>query len=131
MLPVTLLTGVDEAFRGAVAANLLAAAGPAGVLVEYDVSGLTDGSVVRVARTAGGVIDREVIRMGHPCVSCAMRGSLVQLLLSIAAVERYDVAIVTTCRPPGTPRRSPRRSPGTAAESSGWTRSSPRSTRAV
>ena len=93
MLPVTLLTGVDEEFRGAVAANLLAA-GPAGVLVEYDVSGLTDGSVVRVARTARGVIDREVIRMSHPCVSCAMRGSLVQLLLSIGAVEQYDVAIV-------------------------------------
>ncbi|HET6988209.1 MAG TPA: GTP-binding protein, partial [Kribbella sp.] len=31
----------------------------------------------------------------HPCVSCAIRGSLVQLLLSIAAVERYDVAIVS------------------------------------
>ncbi|MGW6280971.1 GTP-binding protein [Kribbella sp. NPDC055071] len=94
MLPVTLLTGLDEAFRAAVAGNLLAA-GPAGVLIEYDVGGLTDGSVVRIARTAGGVIDREVIRMDHPCVSCAMRGSLVQLLLSIAAVERYEVAIVS------------------------------------
>jgi len=92
MLPVTLLTGIDEEFRSAVAGNLLAAG--AGVLVEYDVSGLADGSVVRIARTAGGVIDREVIRMSHPCVSCAMRGSLVQLLVSIAAVERYDVAIV-------------------------------------
>lgn len=92
MLPLTLLTGLDEGFRDAVAANLLAAG--QGVLIEYDVSGLTDGSVVRVARTAGGVIDREVIRMEHPCVSCAMRGSLVQLLLSIAAVDRYDVAIV-------------------------------------
>ena len=95
MLAVTLLTGVDEGFRAAIAGNLLAAAGPAGVLVEYDVSGLADGSVVRIARTATGVIDREVIRMEHPCVSCAMRGSLVQLLLSIAAVERYDVAIVS------------------------------------
>jgi G3E family GTPase len=95
MLPVTLLTGVDEGFRGAVAGNTLAAAGSAGVLVEYDVSGLADGSVVRIARTAAGVIDREVIRMDHPCVSCAMRGSLVQLLLSIAAVEQYDVAIVS------------------------------------
>ncbi|MFG1816372.1 CobW family GTP-binding protein [Kribbella sp. NPDC049174] len=95
MLPVTVLTGVDEPFRAAVGGNLLAAAGPSGVLVEYDVSGLTGGSVVRIARTAGGVIDREVIRMGHPCVSCAMRGSLVALLVSIAAVERYDVAIVS------------------------------------
>lgn len=95
MLPVTLLTGVDEPFRAAVAGNLLAAAGPTGVLVEYDVSGLTGGSVVRIARTAAGVIDREVIRMGHPCVSCAMRGSLVALLVSIAAVERYDAAIVS------------------------------------
>jgi G3E family GTPase len=94
MLPVTLLTGVDEGFRGAVAGNTLAAAGPAGVLVEYDVSGLAEGSVLRIARTAAGVIDREVIRMAHPCVSCAMRGSLVELLLSIAAVEQYDVAIV-------------------------------------
>ncbi|MFF0339501.1 GTP-binding protein [Kribbella sp. NPDC004875] len=94
MLPVTLLTGLDEGFLGAVAANLLAAAGPTGVLVEYDVSALSDGSVVRIARTATGVIDREVITMGHPCVSCAMRGSLVQLLASIAAVERYDAAIV-------------------------------------
>ncbi len=33
--------------------------------------------------------------MGHPCVSCAMRGSLVELLDSIAAVDRYDVAIVS------------------------------------
>jgi G3E family GTPase len=95
MLPVTLLTGVDEPFRAAVAGNLLAEAGPAGVLVEYDVSGLAAGSVVRIARTAGGVIDREVIRMSHPCVSCAMRDSLVPLLVSIAAVERYGVAIVS------------------------------------
>jgi len=94
MLPVTLLTGLDEAFRGDVAGNLLAAAGPAGVMVEYDVSGLTTGSVVRIARTAAGVIDREVITMAHPCVSCAMRDSLVELLTSIAAVERYDVAVV-------------------------------------
>lgn len=94
MLPVTLLTGLDEGFRGAVAGNLLASAGPAGVLVEYDVSTLSAGSVVRTARTAAGVIDHEVITMEHPCVSCALRGSLVQLLASIAAVERYDVALV-------------------------------------
>ncbi|MEU4190316.1 GTP-binding protein [Kribbella sp. NPDC026611] len=94
MLPVTLLTGLDEEFRGAVAGDLLAAAGAAGVLVEYDVSGLASGSVVRVARTAAGVIDREVIEMAHPCVSCALRGSLLELLRSVAAVERYGVAIV-------------------------------------
>lgn len=95
MIPVTLLTGIDEPFRAAVAGHLLAAAGQAGVLVEYDVSGLAGGSVVRIARTAAGVIDREVIRMDHPCVSCAMRDSLVPLLVSIAAVDRYDVAIVS------------------------------------
>ncbi|MFB6723754.1 CobW family GTP-binding protein [Kribbella sp. NPDC056345] len=95
MLPVTLLTGVDEGFRGAVGANLLAAAGSTGVLIEYDVSDLPSGAVVRIARTAAGVIDQETIRMGHPCVSCAMRGSLVQLLNSIAAVDRYGVAIVS------------------------------------
>jgi len=94
MLPVTLVTGLDDGFRSAVAWNLLAAAGPTGVLVEYDVSSLSSGDVVRTARTAAGVIDREVITMEHPCVSCAMRGSLVQLLASIAAVERYGVAIV-------------------------------------
>ena len=94
MLPVTLVTGLDDGFRGAVAGHLLAAAGRAGVLVEYDVSSLSSGDVVRTARTAAGVIDREVITMEHPCVSCAMRGSLVQLLASIAAVERYGVAIV-------------------------------------
>ncbi|WP_427887662.1 GTP-binding protein [Kribbella sp. GL6] len=92
MLPVTLLTGLGDGFRGAVAGNLLAEAGPAGVLVEYDVRDLT--AVVRTARTAAGVIDREVITMAHPCVSCALRGSLVELLASIAAVERYAVAIV-------------------------------------
>ncbi|TDD57952.1 cobalamin biosynthesis protein CobW [Kribbella antibiotica] len=95
MLPVTLLTGVDEEFRGAVGSNLLAAAGSNGVLVEYDVSSLSAGYVVRIARTATGVIDRETIRMGHPCVSCAMRKTLVELLNSIAAVDRYDVAIVS------------------------------------
>ncbi|MFG1907447.1 CobW family GTP-binding protein [Kribbella sp. NPDC048928] len=94
MLPVTLLTGLDEGFRGSVAGNLLASAGRSGVLVEYDVSTLSAGSVVRTARTATGVIDREEITMEHPCVSCALRNSLVQLLASIAAVERYDVAIV-------------------------------------
>ncbi len=128
MLPVTLLTGVDEEFRAAVAANTLAAAGPAGVLVEYDVSGLAEGSVVRIARTAGGVIDREVIRMSHPCVSCAMRDSLVQLLLGIAAVERYGVAIVSMPAP-GTPRRWPRRSRATAETNCASMRSSRRSTR--
>jgi len=95
MLPVTLLTGVEEEFRGAVGANLLAAAGLTGVLIEYDVSDLASGAVVRTARTAAGVIDQETIRMGHPCVSCAMRGSLVELLNSIAAVDRYGVAIVS------------------------------------
>src|SRR4051812_26779970 len=93
-LPITLLTGIDEAIHGSVAADLLSVAGQA-VLVEYDVSGLAGGSVLRIARTAGGVIDREVIRMAHPCVSCAMRGSLVPLLMSIAATEKYAAAIVS------------------------------------
>ncbi|GAA1148143.1 GTP-binding protein [Kribbella jejuensis] len=92
MLPVTLVTGLGAAVRGAVAGNLLAEAGASGVLVEYDVRDLS--AVVRTARTATGVIDREVITLAHPCVSCAMRGSLTQLLASIAAVERYDMAIV-------------------------------------
>jgi G3E family GTPase len=108
MLPVTLLTGVDETTRGSVATTLLTTAdqpsGPAqgrpatagsAVLIEYDVSGLAGGFVVRIARTQAGVIDREVIRMGHPCVSCAMRGSLVPLLMSIAATERYSLVIVS------------------------------------
>lgn len=94
MLPMTLLTGVDEPIRAAVAAELLAA-GRSTVLVEYDLTGLAGGSVVRIARTLSGVIDREVIRMGHPCVSCAMRGSLVPLLVSIAATEKYGAAIVS------------------------------------
>jgi G3E family GTPase len=93
-LPITLLTGIDEPTRGSVAADLLSVAGRA-VLVEYDVSGLAGGSVLRIARTAGGVIDREVIRMGHPCVSCAMRDSLVPLLVSVAATEKYSAAIVS------------------------------------
>lgn len=92
MLPVTLVAGVGETTRGAVAGSLL---GPGTVLVEYDVSGLAGGTVIRIARTSSAVIDREVIRMGHPCVSCAMRGSLVPLLVSIAAVERYRTAIVS------------------------------------
>ncbi|WP_020389064.1 CobW family GTP-binding protein [Kribbella catacumbae] len=93
-LPITLLTGVDESSRASVAAELLAAHGRA-VLVEYDVGALAGGSVLRIARTAGGVIDHEVIRMGHPCVSCAMRGTLVPLLVSIAATEKYNAAIVS------------------------------------
>lgn len=93
-LPITLVTGVDETVRGSVATTLLAAAGSA-VLVRYDVSGLAGGSVLRIAETWSGVIDREVIRMGHPCVSCAMRGSLVPLLVSIAATEKYEAAIVS------------------------------------
>jgi G3E family GTPase len=92
MLPVTLVAGVGETTRGAVAGTLL---GPGAILVEYDVSGLAGGTVIRIARTSSAVIDREVIRMGHPCVSCAMRGSLVPLLVSIAAVERYRSAIVS------------------------------------
>lgn len=95
-LPITLLTGIDEPTRGSVATTLLAAAQPGtAVLVEYDVSDLAGGSVLRIARTTSGVIDREVIRMGHPCVSCAMRGSLVPLLASIAATEKYSAAIVS------------------------------------
>ncbi|MFF0265707.1 GTP-binding protein [Kribbella sp. NPDC004536] len=92
MLPVTLVTGLDDGYRGAVAGNLMAEAGATGVLVEYDVRDLS--AVVRTARTATGVIDREVITLAHPCVSCALRGSLVELLASIAAVERYGIAIV-------------------------------------
>jgi G3E family GTPase len=91
MLPVTLVSGVDTATRDTAATDLLL---PATVLVEYDISGLAGGSVVRIARTTAGVIDREVIRMSHPCVSCAMRGTLVELLRSIAAVGRYDAAVV-------------------------------------
>ncbi|MEV8377871.1 GTP-binding protein [Kribbella sp. NPDC056861] len=92
MLPVTLLTGVDERIRAAVADELLTGDT---VLVEYDLTGLVGGSVVRIARTAAGVIDEELIRMGHPCVSCALRGSLVPLLVSIAATEKYGAAIVS------------------------------------
>ncbi|GAA1542050.1 CobW family GTP-binding protein [Kribbella lupini] len=91
MLPVTLVSGVDTTTRDGAATDLLL---PGTVLVEYDVRGLAGGSVVRIARTTEGVIDREVIRMNHPCVSCAMRGTLVELLRSIAAVHRYDAAVV-------------------------------------
>lgn len=93
-LPITLLTGVDETLRSTVGSTLLAASGAA-VLVRYDVRDLPGGSVVRIAETRSGVIDREVIRMGHPCVSCAMRGSLTDLLKSIAATDKYDAAIVS------------------------------------
>src|SRR4051812_30098509 len=92
-LPITLLTGIDESRRGSVAGDLLSVAGHS-VLVEYDVSGLASGSVLRIARTAASVIDREVIRMDHPCVSCALRDSLVPLLVGIAATEKYRAAIV-------------------------------------
>ncbi len=91
MLPVTLVSGVDTTTRDGAATDLLL---PGTVLVEYDVRGLTGGSVVRIARTTDGVIDREVIRMNHPCVSCAMRGTLVELLRSVAGVGRYDAAVV-------------------------------------
>jgi G3E family GTPase len=93
-LPVTLVAGLDETIRGSVAVTLLHAAGST-VLIQYDVSGLAGGSVVRTARTRSGEIDRETIRMDHPCVSCAMRDSLVPLLVSIAATERYAQAIVS------------------------------------
>lgn len=93
-LPVTLVAGLDETSRGSVAAALLHAAGSA-VLIQYDLSGLADGFVVRTARTRSGEIDRETIRMDHPCVSCAMRDSLVPLLVSIATTERYGPAIVS------------------------------------
>ncbi|MDX6235441.1 MAG: hypothetical protein QOG10_256 [Kribbellaceae bacterium] len=93
-LPVTLVAGLDETTRGSVAATLLHAV-PAAVLIQYDVSGLADGSVVRTARTWSGEIDRETIAMSHPCVSCAMRDSLVPLLVSIAATEQYGAAIVS------------------------------------
>ena len=95
-LPITLLTGVDAPSRGTVATTLLDTARLAtAVLVEYDVSGLAGGSVLRIARTTSGVIDREVIRMDHPCVSCAMRSSLVPLLVSIAATGKYAWVIVS------------------------------------
>lgn len=93
-LPVTLVAGLDETSRDSVAATLLHAA-PAAVLVQYDVSALPSGSVVRTARTRAGEIDRETIRMDHPCVSCALRDSLVPLLVSIAATDRYGAAIVS------------------------------------
>ncbi|GAB2557446.1 CobW family GTP-binding protein [Kribbella endophytica] len=91
MLPVTLVSGVDTTTRDSAATDLLL---PGTVLVEYDVRELAGGSVVRIARTTDGVIDREVIRMNHPCVSCAMRGTLVELLRSIAGVGRYDAVVV-------------------------------------
>lgn len=93
-LPVTLVAGLDETIRGSVAVTLLHAAGST-VLIQYDVSGLAGGSVVRTARTRSGEIDRETIWMDHPCASCAMRDSLVPLLVSIAATERYGQAIVS------------------------------------
>jgi G3E family GTPase len=92
-LPVTLVSGLDETASGSVAATLLQVA-PSAVLVQYDVSGLPGGSVVRVARTRSGEIDRETIEPAHPCVSCALRDSLVPLLISIAATERYGAVIV-------------------------------------
>jgi G3E family GTPase len=93
-LPVTLVAGLDETTRGSVAATLLQAA-PSAVLIQYDLSGLAAGSVIRTARARSGEIDRETILMAHPCASCAMRDSLVPLLLSIAATGRYGAAVVS------------------------------------
>lgn len=95
LLPVTLLAGLAEDTRATVAHNLLRAAPAGTVLIEYDVTGMSDGTVIRIARTSAGVIDRELIEMAHPCVSCALRGSLLPVLTSIASTEKYVAALVS------------------------------------
>ncbi|MFC0624703.1 CobW family GTP-binding protein [Kribbella deserti] len=95
LLPVTLLAGLAEETRATVAHNLLRSAAAGTVLIEYDVTAMSGGTVIRIARTTSGVIDREVIEMGHPCVSCAMRASLVPVLVSIAATDKYGAVLVS------------------------------------
>jgi G3E family GTPase len=94
-LPVMLVAGLADPARDTATHRLLHAAPTGTVLVEYDVTSMAGGTVVRTARTVDGLIDRETVRMAHPCVACAMRDSLVPLLRSIAATELYAGALVS------------------------------------
>jgi G3E family GTPase len=92
---LTLLTGfAPEATRAA--ADLLARADPALLVVGYDLTGLVaDGTVRRTVRDGRGTIEDERTVLEHGCLSCTVREDLLPALVRLARSRPgSDIALV-------------------------------------
>ncbi|GAA1675123.1 GTP-binding protein [Glycomyces endophyticus] len=108
---LTLLTGfAPEATRAA--ADLLARADPALLVVEYDLAGLAaDGTVRRTVRDGRGPVEDERTALEHGCLSCTVREDLLPALVRLARTRPGDdIALVLP----------PNMEPGTVAAACAW-----------
>jgi G3E family GTPase len=65
---------------------------PRAVVVRHALD-VAAGTLVRIVSDVTGVLEREVIEVGHLCLSCALREDIVPTLERLAALERWDSII--------------------------------------
>ncbi|WP_422742037.1 CobW family GTP-binding protein [Micromonospora sp. WMMD754] len=77
------------------AARALLAADPSLLLVRHDLADLRSGTVHRVVRDVGGVLEDERIALAHGCVSCTLREDVLPTLARLArAHPRRDLLLM-------------------------------------
>lgn len=89
-IPVALVAGLHGPARAALVDQLLREH-PSAVVVHHE---FRDGRVTRTVRDSSGLVEREVVELAHPCVSCTVRGDLIPVLLRqdapLLIVELWD-----------------------------------------
>jgi G3E family GTPase len=91
---VTVLSGFWPAATLGLARTLLTE-DPALLLVRHDLSGIRDGVVHRVVRTATKILEDERVTLVHGCVSCTLREDVLPTLVRLAAHHPgRDIALV-------------------------------------
>ncbi|GLH97269.1 CobW family GTP-binding protein [Phytohabitans aurantiacus] len=83
MPAVTVLSGFSPAATHAVARGLLADDQRL-ILIRHDLTGVRDGIVHRIVRTAGEVLEDERVTLVHGCVSCTLREDVLPTLVRLA-----------------------------------------------
>lgn len=83
MPAVTVLSGFSPAATHAVARTLLAD-DPRLILIRHDLTGVRDGIVHRIVRTARQVLEDERVTLVHGCVSCTLREDVLPTLVRLA-----------------------------------------------
>ncbi|MFC0508868.1 CobW family GTP-binding protein [Micromonospora costi] len=79
---LTVLSGFWPAATFAIARALLAA-DPSLLLLRHDLTGIRDGVIRRVVRSAAGIVEDEQVNLRHGCVSCTLREDVLPTLVRL------------------------------------------------
>ncbi|WP_020580400.1 GTP-binding protein [Actinopolymorpha alba] len=87
-LPVTVVTSSGDVLRQVVASAVLFDV-PNSVVVQHDLGHGSEPALRRVVYDVGGVVEDEVVRLEHTCLSCALREDVIPAVARLADTGRW------------------------------------------